>query len=934
MDSRDAAHGAFSGIRVIDLAGTVATAYCGKMLRDQGAEVTLLEAPGTGHPIRRLAPFRPGAPVPEASGLATWLSLGKRSVAAEPGDPVAQALLAEADVVLDTLDAEPGAAIDTDALHSTDSRPGQIRLTVSWFGASGPWRGRAGTDQTIGAHIGAARSVGPADGPPILTTGHTAQIVAGTLTFVAAAGHLLARHVGGLAGGTAAGAPPGPGPPLACTGSARPASPGGSGKAESQPAAPVHLDVSILEAAMCMTEPGPPGSLATGEIRPRIGINRFWPTWPTGIYPCRDGWVGVTTVTPAQWRGLCSLLGLPELGSDPRYQVSINRLEDADALDAAIAPRLLQRTALEWVEAGQAARVPLALAPTPAELFELDQFRERGAWVDAHHPDQGTFKVPGTPFRLHRTPAAGSGSAPRLGEHGDLVARELATGAAAPGSRASAARPTRRPDRDKASSGAAAAGQTRTEAPEGADAPGSPDAGMLPRLASAADGPPGAPPAAGRSPGEPAAENPAPGAGPRRPELLRVIRIVDLTMGWAGPLATRQLADMGAEVLKVESCQYFDWWRGWESTAESVAQNLHEQSTAFQTTGRNKHGLTLDLTSRSGKDLLLRLVARSDAVIENYAASVLPNLGLGWEQLREANPELVMVSMPPFGSSGCWKYHRAYGSTVEQASGLPHLNGRASDPPTMQHVALGDPIAGIHAAAALLAALLHRRRTGEGQYVDLSHVESVFPLAAHGQIEQAMLGRPPVRDGGRHPLHAPWGAWPCIGTEPWIVITVETDRQWRGLCAVLELDATDPRFADAAQRKAHEDDLDRMIAAATALHDGMALERRLAAAAVPAAVVRNTMDVLHDPHLEARGYWQWRERAFVGSHPNPSAPYRPFAEGADSAPFAVESPAPTLGQHGREVLQRLLGLTEADLDALEADHVIGTKPVLKRYERT
>ncbi len=816
--------GALAGIHVVDSGGTVATAYCGKLFRDLGAEVTNLEPPGEGQPIRRLPPLHSRAGAPEASGLATCLSLGKRSVALNAADPLAEALLADADVLLD---AEPhrGPAL----------RDGQLRLSISWFGAAGPYAGRAATDQIVSAHTGAARAVGPAEGPPILTTGHAPQVVAGALAYVAGVGHVLAREIGNL--GT-----------------------------------PAHLDVSIFEAAMCITEPGPPGTLATGVIRPRLGINRFWPTYPAGIYRCRDGWVGVTTVTPSQWRSFCSMLGLPELGAEPRYQVSINRLEDADAIDASIGPLLLERTALEWVEAGQAVRVPLTITPTPAELFELDQFLERGAWVEAQHPVQGRFTVPGTPFRLHRTPARRGGRAPQLGEHDGIVPRTPAE---------------RR----------ARSGNTETQ-------PGGP--------ARTREGPTTATTV---------------GRAHRRPDLLQDIRIVDLTMGWAGPLATRQLADMGAEVIKVESCQYFDWWRGWESTPEFIAQGLHERSTAFHTTGRNKLGITLDLTSRRGRNLLLRLVAKSDAVIENYTASVLPRLGLGHERLREVNPELVMVSMPPFGASGAWKDHRAYGSTVEQASGLPHLNGRAGDPPTMQHVALGDPVAGVHAAAALLTALRHLRRTGEGQHVDLSHVESMFPLAAHGLVEQAMRGEPPERHGGRHPLHAPWGCYPCIGAEPWIAITVETDQQWRQLCASLGLDGADCRFAAASDRKAHEDELDETIASRTGFHDGMALERRLADAGVPAAVVRNTMDVLHDPHLEARGYWQWRERAFVGNQPNPSAPYRPIVKGEDSPPYAVEWPAPTLGEHGREVLSRLLGLTEGELDTLEDDRIIGTWPV-------
>ena len=885
MQNEDTTTGALAGIHVVDLAGTVATAYCAKLFSDLGATVTNLEPPGEGHPIRRLHPIHPRASAPEASALATWLSVGKRSVASGPEDSDARDLLTGADLILDD---DP--AVERQLLD------GQIRLSISWFGASGPYAGRTATDPVISTHTGAARAIGPAEGPPILATGHTPQVVAGTLAYVGAVGHLLARETGRLD-------------------------------------TPFHLDVSIFEAAMCITEPGPPGTLATGEIRPRIGINRFWPTYPVGVYPCRDGWLGVTTVTPSQWRSLCSLLELPELGADPRYQVSINRLGDADRIDAALRPRLLARTAREWVEAGQAARVPLALAPTPAELFDLEQFRDRGAWVEAEHPDQGRFLAAGTPFRLHRTPAAPRGTAPRLGQHGTRGER-----------------PTLRPPRKRAP-------MRRVPAPHASQAVRPLADARMPRSL-------GASPQA------------------RRPTLLGDIRIVDLTMGWAGPLATRQLADLGADVIKVESCQYFDWWRGWESTPESIARKLYEQSTAFNTTGRNKLGITLDLTSRRGVDLLLRLVAKSDAVIENYTASVLPKLGLDYERLCQANPELVMVSMPPFGRSGPWMNHRAYGSTVEQASGLPHLNGRAGDPPTMQHVALGDPVAGINAAAALLTALRHLRRTGEGQYIDLSHVQSMFPLAAHGLIEQAVRGAPPERSGGRHPLFAPWGVYPCQAArgegsaafeqpcippgvvaprsnvarhapssrlagrapdrsrcdarlhrgppsaEPWITVTVETEDQWRGLRDVLGMDAEDPRFADAAGRKQREDELDRALAARTMLHDGLALERRLTSAGVPAAVLRNTLDVLHDPHLDGRGYWQWRERAHVGSQPNPSAPFRPVTDDGESRPYAVEWPAPTLGQHNREVLTRLLGLSEDELKVLERDKVIGTEPVV------
>jgi len=311
-------------------------------------------------------------------------------------------------------------------------------------------------------------------------------------------------------------------------------------------------------------------------------------------------------------------------------------------------------------------------------------------------------------------------------------------------------------------------------------------------------------------------------------------------------------------------------------------------------------------------------------VVENYAASVLPKLGLAYEQLCRVNPELVMLAMPPFGASGAWKNYRAYGSTVEHASGLPHLQGDASWPPTMQHVALGDPIAGVTGAAALLAALLHKRRTGEGQLVDLSHVEALFPFVAHGLIAQSLTGAPPLRLGSRHPRSAPQGVYPCRGEQQWLAISVEDDGQWRALCELGGSSGlSDPRFETAEGRKREADEIDRRLADFTRLHERDALMSELQRRGVPAGSVLDALELLDDPHLHARGFWQWLERDYVGRQPNPSPPYR-FTVAAP----AVETPAPTLGQHNRLVLGELLGLEPAEIDALERDGIIGNEPIL------
>ncbi|MCE2461485.1 MAG: CoA transferase, partial [Pseudomonadales bacterium] len=295
-----------------------------------------------------------------------------------------------------------------------------------------------------------------------------------------------------------------------------------------------------------------------------------------------------------------------------------------------------------------------------------------------------------------------------------------------------------------------------------------------------------------------------------RPGLLTGVRVVDLSMGWAGPLAARHLADMGADVIKVEGCVRFDWWRGWEATREWIDNHGAEKNPAFNMVNRNKRDLTLDLSTPVGSDLLKRLVAIADVVVENYSAGVLPKLGLDYPVLAEINPALVMISMPGSG-------YRAYGSTVEQASGLPHLSGDADSPPTMVHVALGDSVGGLNGAAALLTALYAKQRTGEGQHLDLSQSECLFPLGVQGILIQSVTGEPPPRLGNRSSRHAPHGVYRCVGEDEWIAIAVQSEDEWEAFSAFSGIDG----FGDVADRLSRVDELD---AAVTAFTEGQVAE--------------------------------------------------------------------------------------------------------------
>ena len=299
---------------------------------------------------------------------------------------------------------------------------------------------------------------------------------------------------------------------------------------------------------------------------------------------------------------------------------------------------------------------------------------------------------------------------------------------------------------------------------------------------------------------------------------LKGIRVVDLSMGWAGPLACRQLADMGADVIKVESCERFDWWRSWEATPEWIADDGAEKSSAFNMVNRNKRAITLDLEHPDGTDLLLKLVSTAHAVVENFSGGVLPRLGLGYDVFKAIKENIILLSMPAFGSTGPWRDFRAYGSTVEQSSGLPHLNGLPEDPPTMHHVAYGDAVGGLNGAAALLVALRHQARTGEGQFVDLSQVEALFPLAAHGIMHFAATQTAPPRHGNQSLEAAPHGVYRCAGDDNWIVVQVYSDTQWQSLQHIAA-----PELADIKDRFCDGDALTRQLERWCADKDAQAL---------------------------------------------------------------------------------------------------------------
>ena len=416
---------------------------------------------------------------------------------------------------------------------------------------------------------------------------------------------------------------------------------------------------------------------------------------------------------------------------------------------------------------------------------------------------------------------------------------------------------------------------------------------------------------------------------------LRNYRILDLSRIWAGPYCTKLLADMGAEVIKMESMRVYDSHRGPVSPAPGIAsypdsepgEEPWNRNGWFNCLHMSKYGITLELTTEAGRRVFEDLVSISDVVMENFRQGSLERLGYAYETFREIRPDIIYASMPAFGNSGPWKGYVAYGIGQEQLSGMAHMTGYRDDGPMKSGINHGDPITGSHAAGVILAALRYRRRTGRGMFVDVSQQESAVALIGGDVLAYQMTGTEPERRGNRSPYFAPHNVYPCAGEDRWVTIAAASEEEWRRLAAVMQREdlADDERFASNDARLKHEDALDRAIAEWTAKRDAYEITRLLQTAGVPAGPVLRGPDLLEDSHYRERHTFNEVDHPQVGPKW-----YQGFAWRMSETPGQVHWPSPTLGQHNRQVYGELLGITPAEIDRLEQDGVIGTKPTGSR----
>ena len=771
------------GLRVVEIAGDIAGPYCTKLLVDLGADVTKIEPP-SGDPLRRWGPFPGGVPDPNRSGMFEYLNAGKHgtTVDLERDTSAAGRLIEHAHLLVEAL---PPGVLDRVGLgaHSLEAlNPDLVVVRISDFGQNGPLRDRDATPLTVQAASGWVNNRDP-DRPPVQAGARISEYVAGGYGALGALTALRTQRVDGL----------------------------------------VEVDVSVLE-SLLSTLPYP---MLMAEKMRSLGLPANTRSAPMmGIVRAADGWLGINCLTGQHWLDACAMLGLPDYG-EQQIAIMLGGPERAEFFEKA-QPWLSERTVAEIVELSQAMRIPATPVNDGATVLDCPQYLEREFFVEAGG-DDWSFRRPGAPFRLSKTPVLPPRPAPPLGASTET-------------------------------------GATKAESPG--------------RLSAGAD---------------PA----TPFAG---------LKVLDLTTFWAGAYLTCYLGAFGAEIVKVESIQRPDGFR-YSGVWAYEGDRWYERSAMWQGTNLNKRDITLDLTSDQGRDLVGRLVRDADVVVENFSPRVIEQFGLDYESLVKLKPDVILVRMPGFGLQGPWRDYVGWALNFEQASGMSAATGYAEGPPcNLQGPA--DPIVGVHAGVALLAALEHRRRTGEGQLIEIAQVEVTACIAAEPVIEFSMNAVVQPREGNRRRGHVQ-GVYPTAADDAWVALCVRDDADWAHIVEAMGR-------PDLLERTLAHDEFDTVVADWTRTQTAAEIIDALSARRVPAERVL-TADRMYDmPQLDARGYYEEAEHPVTGPHRYPGWPFRMTPGPSRHHRFAP----PTLGQHNEEIL-RGLGLTDDDLDELRAQRVIG-----------
>ncbi|HVW45322.1 MAG TPA: CoA transferase [Amycolatopsis sp.] len=825
-----------SGIRVVELAGTIAAAYCGKLFADLGADVLKVEPPW-GDELRHGKPL-PGDPSGAVgSGAFLHLNTNKRSVVLDHDVKAdrdrLRVLIEDADLVIESRPQGPLSDWGVGWESLAERAPGVSVVCISGFGVDGPYAGYLWDDIVVQAMSGVLLLQNDPSFDPLRLPGHVAMCLVGHQAALGALSAVMSAQSGGA----------------------------GS-----------FVDCAAVEALT--TTPGVQAALLSYEYRgqrlmpPDVLASGTDTLIPTGVFPCADGYVAMMS-TPQQVNEMLEVLGDDDARAAFTHPDAFSRPETKEALDVAVYSWLATHTRAEATAEAQRAGWPLAGVNVIAETLAADHLHQRGFWVHVDDPSAGALDLPGPWCRFGEGGWALRRLAPSLGEHDKQVEQE-ATAIVSQGD-AHASRP----------------------APE-----------VTERAASAV-GPP-----------------------------LEGVRVVDLTTVWAGPYATMLLADLGAEVIRIENPFVLPpTTKGYYPRPVLTNPgrlgsmygppapgrpdrpwNRHAMNNSI---ARNKLSATMDTRRREARELVMRLAEISDVFIDSFKANGLARIGIQVSELQARNPSLVIVRLPPAGLTGDWSGYTGFGAQFDGLTGFSSICGhRDSDLTTSPSTTYMDFASGPAAAFATVAALRYRAATGRGQFVELSQSENVINHLGDVFVD-CQQGVEPARYGNRHHRRAPQGLYRCAGENRWLAISVGDDEQWRALASLIghpDL-ADDPRFGDEAARRTHHDELDRLIGDWTARQQLIEAFHVLQAAGVPAGPLLDEQLFVADPHFAQRGFMQPLTSADVGTHPHPGFAFR-------GVPQVWRRGSPTLGQDNEYVYKSLLGVSDEAYERYRAENIL------------
>ena len=579
---------------------------------------------------------------------------------------------------------------------------------------------------------------------------------------------------------------------------------------------------------------------------------------------CRDGWVALWLQQPA-WGAFCSTLGLAALEHDPRFALFKSRMDHWPELEARVQQEVRAWGADDLLQRLLNGRIVAAKAYRASQLWsDMPHLAARHYWQTVNTAG-GPRVVLGPQFRLSRTPSRAQVRAPDLGE-----------------------RPS---DRANLHDSRWTPGQVAQRPQSATPATGDPPSGPL--------------------------------AG---------VRVLDFTTAWAGPLSGRILAFLGAQVIKVESATSPDLWRHAASPIlprrypDGISgERRYNRCALYNSQNLDKLSLCVDLKHPQGLAAIKRVAAVTDIVLCNFSGGTLARMGLGYEVLCQARPDIIVVEMPGFGNTGPMAKAAANGTTMEMAAGMGGMIGYPGGAPQTTGQYYPDPIGGFHGAAAALVALLHRQASGQGQHVELPQVEASMAFIGEELLHALATGVDPQPHGNRVRWAAPHDAYRTQGDDAWVAIAVETNDEWRRLCCLMNQPglADDPSFAEFDARWLNQDLLREPITAWTQTMQKTQVAELLQVVGIRAAPVNKPPDLLDSPYLAARQGFVEMTHPEAGTHRYLNLPFR-----LSATPAAHRVAAPCLGADSHQVLRQIAGLSAAEVDELERLGVLSAVPVV------